>query len=115
MEVFDGQQVFHPRLHPVLRHSALALRAMPIATRVIGDVLMVAVGAGGNMPTERGGPAIFDGRHHFELRQVQVPDMVPAIGSTMGAENIRDLQLWARHSIGVSPNRPYGSPADQAG
>lgn len=82
------------------------------------------------MPTERGGAAILDGRHHFELRQVQVPGMVTAIGSTMGAEDIHcpagdlakpnlprggDLQLWARHSIGISPNRPYGSPTGQAG
>jgi len=35
--------------------------------------------------------------HHLELRQVQVPGMVTAIGSTMGAEDIRDLQLWAAH------------------
>ncbi|KQI70760.1 hypothetical protein AN191_16410 [Loktanella sp. 5RATIMAR09] len=67
---------------------------MAIATRVLGDVLMAALGAGGNMPTERGGSAILDGRHHFELRQVQVPGTVMAIGSTMVPEDIRNLQFW---------------------
>ncbi len=55
---------------------------------------MITLCAGRNVPAERGGPAILDGRHHFELRQVQVSGMVPTIGSPMGAEDIRNLQFW---------------------
>jgi len=43
------------------------------------------------MTTERRRAAILNRRHHLQLRQVQVSGVVPAIGSTMGAEDIRDL------------------------
>ena len=61
MEVFDGQQVFDPGLHPVLCRSALTLWTMPVPARVIGDMLMIAFGAGSHMPAKRSGAAILDG------------------------------------------------------
>jgi hypothetical protein len=64
---------------------------MPIATRVIGDVLVAAVCASQHVPAERGGPTSLDRRHHFQLRQVQMSGMVTAIGRPMGAEYIRNL------------------------
>ena len=75
----------------------LALGAVTVAAGVVGDVLMVAFGAGSDMPAKRCGPASLDGRHHLQLRQVQVSGVVPATGSTMGTEDIRDLQFGAGH------------------
>lgn len=60
-------------------------------------MLVTALGANRDMPTKGGGAAVLDGRHHFELRQVQVSGVISAIRSTMGAEDIRDLQLRSRH------------------
>ncbi len=70
---------------------------MPVAARVVGDVRVAAFGAGRHMPAEGNGPTGLDRGHHFELRQVQVPCVVPAVGRPMGAENIRDLQFGAGH------------------
>ncbi len=45
MEVLHRQQVRGPRLHPLPRCGPLALRAMAIAARVVGDLLMAAIGS----------------------------------------------------------------------
>ena len=97
MEVLDRQQVLDARLHPFPRRGPLALRAMPVAARVVGDVLVTALGAGRHMAAERGGPASLDRGHHLQLRQVQMPGVLMAIGRPMGAEDIRDLQFGAGH------------------
>lgn len=83
---------------------------MPVAARVISDVPalthakhvlprngMVALGAGRNMAAKRSGSTILNGRHHLQLWAVQVPDVVPSIGNTIGAEDIRNLQFWVGH------------------
>lgn len=67
VEVFHGQQIFGTRSHPITSRRALALRAMPVFTRVIGDVLMAAFCAGGHMPAKRFSSAGFNCRHHFQL------------------------------------------------
>ena len=97
VEVLDWQQVFHACLHPVLRRSALALRAVPVPARVVGDVLMIAFGASRDVTAKGSSPAVLNRRHHFELRQVQVRGMVTAIGRPAGAEDIRDLQFGTGH------------------
>jgi len=85
VDVFDRQQVVHPSLHPVLCRSTLALRAIPIAARVIGDVLMITFCASRNVTAERCRAAILNRRHYLQLWQVQVPGMVMAIRRPMGA------------------------------
>lgn len=78
---------------------------------------MTALGARRNMATERSGPTSLNGRHYFELRQVQVSGMVLAIGSTMRVEDIRDLQFGAGHrSRGLSgPGFPAHQQIKRAG
>jgi len=75
----------------VLRRSTLALRAVAIATRVIGDVLMVTFCASRNVTAEGCRAAILNRRHHLQLWQVQVPCLFTTIGTAMGTENVRDL------------------------
>ena len=100
---FDRQKIFYPRLHPVLCCAALTLRTIPVAAGVVGDVLVVTLGARRHMPANGGGAAILDGGHDLQLWQVQVTGVVPAIGSTMGAVNIRNLQFGARHGRPIQP------------
>ena len=76
----------------------MALRAMPIATRIVGDVLVAAFGAGRDMPAKGGGPARLDRGHHLQLRQVQMSGVFTAIGRPIGAEDIRDLEFGAGHA-----------------
>ena len=52
------------RLEPALAGLRLALRAVPIPTRVIGDGLMSAGVTPVEMAPERGGPAARDGAEH---------------------------------------------------
>ncbi len=80
-------------------------------------MLMIAFGTGSDMPAKRCGPASLDSRHHLQLRQVKVSGVVPAIGSTMGAEDIRDLQFGAGHrSRGLSgPSFPAHQQIKRAG
>ena len=47
-----------------------ARRAEPIAARVIGDVLMITLGAGRNVTAEGGSPTVLDCGHHLQLWQV---------------------------------------------
>jgi len=84
---------------------------MSVAARVIGDVLVVAFGASHDMPTEDSGSASLNGGHHLQLRKVQMPGMITAIGRPMGAEYVRDLQFGMGH---WDPDLPGASlPAHQ--
>ncbi len=107
VEVFDGQKVFDTSLHPFPCRSTLALRAMPVAAGIIGDVLVATLGASRHMPAEGGGPASFDRRHHLELRQVQVSGMVLAIVWPMGAEDLRTSSLGRGMRRACQPVSPF--------
>jgi hypothetical protein len=64
---------------------------------VVGDMFMGAVCAARNMAAKRRCAAALNCAHHFVLGQVDVPCICRTPGSTMGAENIRDLQRLYRH------------------
>ena len=54
-----------------------------------------------DMAAERRRAATLDGVHHLQLVEADVARIGRSPGSTMGAEDIRNLQLWpiARQSI----------------
>lgn len=58
MEIADRQKIGLARGEPGARAGALTLGAMPVATGVIGDPPMAAVGAGLDVPAQRGGAAV---------------------------------------------------------
>ena len=66
-------------------------------------MLMIAFGTGSDMPAKGGSAAALNGGHHLQLRQVQMSGVVPAIRRAMGAEDIRNLQLWAGHWVPTYP------------
>jgi len=53
---------------------------------------MGTVGASRDMPAKRCRATTLDGAHHFQLAQADVPRIGRPPGSTMGAEDIRNLQ-----------------------
>jgi hypothetical protein len=53
---------------------------------------MAAVGAGLNVPAQRGGAAVLDRRHDLELMQAQMPGMSGPIGWPGSAEDVGDLE-----------------------
>ncbi len=60
---------------------------MPVATAVVTDPPMPAVGAGLDVAVKGGGATMFDRRHDLELVQTQMPGMRGAIGGAGGAED----------------------------
>ena len=65
--IVHRQQLGLPRLEPAARGTALALRAMPVAAGVVGDLVGAAAFAAQDMPAQRRAAALLDGRHDLEL------------------------------------------------
>ena len=93
MEVPHGQQLRLARRQPCLCRTRLALGAVAVAAGIIGDVLVRAVLAARNMAAERRRAAALDRAHHLHLIEADVACVGRTPGSTMGAEDIRNLQL----------------------
>ena len=72
VEVRHRQQLGLARLQPCLRRRPLALRAMPIAARVVGDARMGAVFAALDMAAERSGATYLYRRHDAALSEAQM-------------------------------------------
>ncbi len=69
----------------------MALRTMPIAARVIGDLGIGTLLTAHDMAAERRRAAVFDRRHHLELAETHMADVGAAPGGPIGAEDIGDL------------------------
>jgi hypothetical protein len=95
--ILDGQQVGLPGFKPALCSTRLTLRAMPVAAGVVADLLVSAGIATQYVSSQRRGTALFDGRHHLELAEVQMTGLLLAPCGTMGAKDVCDLQGWPRH------------------
>ena len=80
---------------------------MAIAARIVGDMLMGAVLAARDMAAKLCRAASLDGVHDLQLIKTDVARIGHPPGSTMGTEDIRDLQPWpaARQSIAMQSMR----------
>src|SRR5712692_2049871 len=67
VEIADVQQFLLSISQPAVTSVGEALRAVPIAARVIRDGAMTATGATIQMTTECRRAAMFDGSQHFQL------------------------------------------------
>src|SRR5437016_12808810 len=67
MEVAGGQEFSLAGRQPALAGLGLALGAVPVSARVVGDGLMTAVRAGIAMTAQRCGAAALNGAKGFEL------------------------------------------------
>ena len=99
VEIGHLQQLCLARLQPLTRLAGLALRAMPVATTVVGDGRVLARGvlAARDMATEGRRAAGLDRAHHLKLgvRKVALHSTTPS--RAVVAEDIRDLQRWTGH------------------
>ena len=98
MVIVDRQQVGLPGLQPAPRGTGLALRAMPVAAGVVGDLDLRAGVAAQYVSPQRRAAALFDGGHHLELTEAQVAVLRLPPSRPVGAEDVRDLQGGAPHA-----------------
>ena len=98
-----------PGLEPTLGGPRLALRAVPVAARVVADVDLLAGLTAQHMPAQRRSAALFDGRHDLQLPEAQVTVLGETPRRPEGAEDVRDLQCGADHD---APTPAAASPAD---
>jgi hypothetical protein len=82
---------------PLLRCRPLALRAVPVAAGVVGDLRVRAVLAARNMPAESRRAAVLDRRHDLQLAEAHTAGIGSTPCRSVAAEDIRDLQRRARH------------------
>ncbi len=92
------EQIPLARVEPALPRLRLALRAVPISTRVIGDGLMPAGVTPIEMPAERGGATARDRSQHGSLLRAQ-PRMLLDEGVTLRVEDIGHLHGRPAHDV----------------
>jgi hypothetical protein len=109
VEVLNRQQFGLSGGEPLGAGLPLALRAMPVAARVVGAADEAAIGAGLGVPAQRRRPAQLDSAHHPPLDAAQVTVMRAAIGIAVAAEDIRHFQA-GRHDADGSGGRHYLQP-----
>ena len=100
MVVIHRQQVSLAVLQPAPGGTALALRTVPVAAGVVGDLDLCAVFTAQQVTTERGTAAALNGRHHLQLAETQMPGTGITPRRSMVAEDVRDLQAATRRSGG---------------
>jgi len=90
--VIHRQEIDGSGLQPALRGAALALGAMPVTARVVGDLGLRAGTAAQRVAAQRRAATTLDGRHDLELAETEVAVLSMAPSRPVGAEDIRDLQ-----------------------
>jgi hypothetical protein len=94
VEVLHGQQLGAPGGEPARFGQGLALRAVAVTARFVGDPLGAAPIARLSMTAEGGGAAGLDGLHRATLRAGQRVRV--AVRRSVGAEDVGDLHRGAR-------------------
>jgi hypothetical protein len=97
VEVADVEKLRSTVVQPLGASQALALRTMPISTRVVTDALMSTVIALLDVTTKRCGSTFLDCTHDATLGARKRRAMVLAISFTVAAEDIRHFQPAAGH------------------
>lgn len=96
MKIFDRQQFPLPTFQPLGPLCVLALGAMPVSARVIGDARKIALAALFGVPAEGGGAADFNGAHDAELPEGQFA--LGAIEPAVLPENVGQLKSRPEHN-----------------
>src|SRR5690606_33800420 len=115
MEVADRQEIGLLGLQPCACRRALAPWTVPVATGVVGDPLMPAVGTGFDVTAQSSSATGLDRRHHLELAEAQVYGMGGAIGRAGRAKDIGNLDSgahWLRRVEACPPSGPSAGRGD---
>src|SRR5437899_7146734 len=97
MEVAGGQEFAFPSRQPAFACLCLALGAVPISARVVGDGLMTAVGAGIAMTAQRCGAAAQNGPKRFELLKAKAGSIPIQEAIAVRAKNVGHLEGGPSH------------------
>ena len=108
VDIRHVEQLALSRRQPPGARLGLALRAVAIATRVIGDGLMPAGVTPIEMPAERDGATARDRAEHRALLRAQ-PRMVLDEGVTLRVEDIGHLHGRPAHDCGFRSRRDRGT------
>src|SRR5580700_1508131 len=100
VDVRHGQKVPAARLEPAVAGVGLALRTMPVPTRVIGDGLIVATEPCINMSAESWCSAVKNGGKHLDVKPGQPPAAAIEECIARRADNVSHLHGWLRHLRG---------------
>ncbi len=98
-----------------MRGAGLALRAMPVAAAVVGDLAVPAVAAAFDMPAQGRRSAAANRPHDLELATAQMPGIILGVGVTVTAEDIRHLQQSERLPLTINVRRPTGDVPYEGG
>src|ERR1035438_4332688 len=97
MEVTGGQEFAFAGRQPALASLCLALGAVPVSARVVGDGLMTTARAGIAMTTQRCGAATQNGAKRFELLKAKAGSTPIQEAITVHAKNVAPLEGGPSH------------------
>src|SRR5579862_6223649 len=102
MSVRGSQQLGATRGQPPVARLAQALRAVPVAARVIRDGAMAAAGALIQMAAHRGGAAPLDGHEYFEVQPGEPAGGLVHESTPGGGYDLGQLRERPFHSLLVA-------------
>src|SRR3954447_26643164 len=114
MKVRHWQQLSLPLREPLDPRQALALRAMAVATRVVGDAGRTTIIALLDMAAEHRCPARRDGAHDPSLDAPEMTGACPSKRFAMAAEDIRHLQSRNHGSRSAGRHDFQAEPIERA-
>ena len=98
MEIRNWQEFGTPVGEPLGPRQPLALGAVPVAARVVGDAGLAAVLAALDMAAERRGAAGHDGGHDTALGLRQMTALRGTESLSVAAEDVRHLERLAHRA-----------------
>ena len=99
VKVIRGQQFLFPFGEPACTRLALALGAMPITTRIMGDGLKSALRAGIEMTSERSSAAVQQGAEGLELLEIEAGTIPVKKTLALHAEDVGHLHGGSIHFL----------------
>ncbi len=97
MKVLDGQQFLCAQLNPFIASVDLALRTMPVTTRVERDGSMTTLRTAIHMAAQGRSTAVLDGTQHPKMLPSQPATILLNELLTNGTENVSHLDRWPVH------------------
>src|SRR5713101_831623 len=97
MEVAGGQEFAFAGRQPALARLRLALGAVPVSARVVGDSLMTAARAGITMTSQRSGATAQNGTKGFALLKVKARSIAIQEAIALRAKDVGHLEGGPSH------------------
>src|SRR5208283_5094777 len=99
MEIAGGQKFAFACRQPAFPRLCLALRAVSVSARVVGDGLITATLAAIAMPTQGSGAAALNGTKGFELLKVEARSIPLQKAIALHVEDVGHLEGGPSHGF----------------